>query len=129
MGGDIPKSKCQIKPYIVSPDNYRGYHLLAGDLMCGHWSGTEMDEAHRCYKKIVPGALTCREECNNLPSCKGYSEQASNSLCYIFTSDGVCPGWSEQPGKLVEHHTQLVADKNCNCPDYNCYKKSMNRLI
>ena len=117
---------------MVSPDNHRGYKLLASNLFCGHWTGTDLVEAHRCNKVIVPGSSTCREECNVLPSCVGYSEQASNNLCYVFTADGVCqPGWTEQDGKIVKHHTQLVANTypNCNCADYNCYKKSMNRLI
>ena len=117
-------------PCIVSPDISRGYELLASDSFCGHWSGSDLAEAHRCNKVIVPGSATCQEECNVLHSCVGYSQQASNNLCYVFTANGWCPpGWTEQDGKVVKHHTQLVANNNCNCPDYNCYKKSMNTLI
>ena len=83
-----------------------------------------MTEAHRCRKS---GVTSCREECNTLPSCVGYSEQPAANNCYLFTSDGLCPdGWVKLEGTVARRGRELVKDSGAG---YNCYRKSMKKLV
>ena len=84
-----------------------------------------MTEAHRCRKS---GVTSCREECNTLSVCVGYSEQPSANNCYLFTSDGLCPdGWDKQDGTVARRGRELVKDSGADAA-YNCYRKSMKKI-
>ena len=113
------------KHSVVSTDNYRGYELLASDKFCAHWNGNAVTEAHRCRKS---GVTSCREECNTLTACVGYSEQPSANNCYLFTSGGLCPdGWDKQDGTVARRGRELVKDSGADAA-YNCYRKSMKKM-
>ena len=95
----------------------------------------EVSSSHFCYHSSggLPTGCenkhvsNCRQECDKLSSCVGYSVNLRNHYCYLFPSDNLCPsGWSKGSGTIATISSQLVAGK---LSGYNCYRKGRMHKI
>ena len=105
-----PKQYSKISPTILE----NNYVQISASYFCEHADG---GIPFHCYKTPF---TNCKEECNQLYSCVGYS--TGNNYCYLFPSDGSCPsGFRDWSDSLATTSSQLVSGTSHS--GYNCYRK------
>ena len=89
------------------------YVQISASYFCEHANG---GIPYRCLERVP---TKCKEECNRLYSCVGYT--TGSSICYLFPSDESCPsGWSKYTGTVATDSSQLVYGTGFSG---NCYRK------
>ena len=115
------------KSFVFSPAVSGEYRQISSTHFCEHVESRQGSrEAVNCRKS---GVSNCRQECDQLSTCVGYSEQSTDT-CYLFPSgdNPGCPnGWTTQDEnkKYATASSRLVVR---TAAGYNCYTKGIYKI-
>ena len=112
------------KSFVFSPAVSGEYRQISSTHFCEHVESRQGSrEAVNCRKS---GVSNCRQECDQLSSCVGYSEQSTDT-CYLFPSKGDCPdGWVKQNDNYATASSRLQMS---TATGYNCYRKGIEKSV